>query len=456
MVALEAWERAILERGALYLVGGSVRDQLLIGRSKDRDYLVTGIAADELASLLRGFGRVVIVGRSFGVLRFHPEGRDEPVDIALPRRERSTGTGHRDFFVDFDPGIPVEVDLGRRDFTMNAIARRIPSGELIDPFGGRDDIEARRLRLVFPNAFREDPLRMLRAVQFAARFELAVEEATRNALHADAALAATISAERIGDEITKLLTLAERPSVGLRLAFETGLLAVVLPELAKTAGVEQPREWHLHDVFTHSLLVCDATPKENLALRLAALFHDTGKADRRQVIPDEATGGTRVVFYGHEEVSRADAAAALERLRFPRALAERVDVLIACHMFDYRSEWSDAAVRRLIARAGRSAIADLIALRRADQLGSGVPRDLAATDELEARVQAELARESATTTRDLAVDGTDVMEALRCGPGPAVGRALARLLEEVLDDPSKNEREALLARLRALRAEGAA
>jgi tRNA nucleotidyltransferase/poly(A) polymerase len=453
---LPAWQRDVIARGKLYLVGGSVRDALLLGAEKDLDFLVTGVAADDLTALLRAHGRVEVVGRAFGVLRLRADGSEETVDVALPRREVSTGVGHRDFAVDCDPSLPVEADLGRRDFTMNAIAKAIPSGEIVDPFGGCADIAARRLRMVFPAAFRDDPLRMLRAAQFVARFGLEVEPRTREALCADARLAPTVSPERIQEEITKLLALADAPSVGWRLMRDTGLLAPLFPELAKTVGVTQPGEWHLYDVFEHSIRAVDAAPRESLVVRLAALLHDTGKADRRREIDDEKLGRKRVVFYGHEEVSRADARAVLERLRYPRALAERVDTLIAAHMFDYHDGWSDAAVRRLIARVGRDAIDDLLALRRADQIGSGVPRELARTEALRARVAAELARHAALTVRDLAVDGGDVMRVLGVGPGPAVGRVLAALLDEALEDPAHNQRERLLARIRELGAEGAA
>ncbi len=441
------WQEEILARGGLYLVGGSVRDAFLLGEEKDLDFLVTGVPAHDLVALLERHGRVEVVGRAFGVIRFRPAGGDETIDVALPRREVSTGIGHRDFAVESDPALPVEADLARRDFTINAMARDARTGDLIDPFGGREDIAARRLRMVFPGAFREDPLRMLRAVQFAARFALAIDPETLQAMRADAALASTVSPERVQEELTKLLTRAEAPSVGLRIARDTGLLRALFPELAKTEGVEQPAEWHLYDVLEHSFRTCDAAPRENLAVRLAALLHDTGKADRRAEIDDERLGRKRVVFYGHEEVSREDARALLGRLRYPRALVDRVDALIAAHMFDYQPEWSDAAVRRLVARVGRDAIGDLIALRRADQIGSGIPRDVAKTDALAARVAAEFARQSALTVRDLAVDGGDVMRVLGIAPGPAVGRVLARLLDEVLEEPARNDRERLLARI---------
>lgn len=455
MSQLAAWQESILTRGSLYLVGGSVRDGFLLGAAKDLDYLVTGVPADELIALLETHGRVDVVGRSFGVIRFIADGAPAAVDIALPRREVSTGSGHREFDVDFDPAIPVETDLGRRDFTINAMAQHVATGALIDPFGGLGDLRARRLRAVSASALREDPLRMLRAVQFAARFEFEIETETLRAMTDDASLVTTVSGERIAEEFTKLLTLAEKPSIGLGILRDTGLLAHLFPELAKCDGVAQPPEWHRFDVLAHSFATCDAAPRDNLAVRLAALLHDTGKADCRQEIFDEKLERDRIVFYGHEEVSRRDAAAILARLRFPRALAERVDALIACHMFDYHGEWSDAAVRRLMARIGLDAVGDLIALRRADQIGSGYERDTRATDELMRRIEREIERKSAISVRDLAIGGEDVMSALSIPPGPSVGRALALLLEEVLESPARNTRENLIARLHQLDEAGA-
>ena len=154
----------ITASGRLYEVGGSVRDSLISPdtANKDRDYLVTGISLERLMAILHNFGKVDLVGKSFGVIKFTPRGESEATDIAIPRREKSTGEGHRDFEVDFDPDLPVQVDLKRRDFTINAIAREIPSGEIIDPYGGRNDLGDKTIRMVFPEAMIEDPLRIMR------------------------------------------------------------------------------------------------------------------------------------------------------------------------------------------------------------------------------------------------------------------------------------------------------
>src|SRR3989338_3342592 len=228
------FERAILEAGGdVYEVGGTVRDRLLKLPHKDRDYLVTGIPLESLSVLLKPFGRVVFVGKSFGVLKFSPfNEKDITHDIAIPRKEVSTGTGHRDFEVAYDHKLPVEVDLGRRDFTINAMAWNIKTGETVDPFGGREDLKKGILRQVFRQAFIEDPLRLLRAVQFAARLEFEIEEETLASMKEHAELIKTVSGERISEEIKKLFS-AKRPSKGFEIMDKAGLLPHIFPEVSR-------------------------------------------------------------------------------------------------------------------------------------------------------------------------------------------------------------------------------
>ncbi|MGH8016409.1 MAG: CCA tRNA nucleotidyltransferase, partial [Candidatus Zixiibacteriota bacterium] len=219
---------AVEFKGNLYEVGGVIRDRLLLHKSptKDSDYLVTGISYDALTKILRKFGKVDLVGRSFGVIKFTQEisGQLHTFDITLPRKEYSTGVGHKDFVVSFDPLLSVEDDIKRRDFTINAMARTMKTGQFIDPLGGRKDLENRILRMVSESSFEEDPLRMLRAVQFTARFNLTIEKKTLDSLIKHVDLISTISAERISEELNKLLLQAPKPSEGFRLMLETGLL----------------------------------------------------------------------------------------------------------------------------------------------------------------------------------------------------------------------------------------
>ncbi|HXV12937.1 MAG TPA: HDIG domain-containing protein, partial [Candidatus Krumholzibacteria bacterium] len=311
-----SWQDDILAAGELYRVGGAVRDRLFAIDVADTDFLVRAVAPQDLEKILSRHGVWSRVGKAFGVYKFTPRG-GATVDIVFPRTETSIGVGHRDFEVRFDETLPVEADLARRDFTINAIAERIPDGRLVDPFHGRDDLEAGVLRMIFPRAFDEDPLRILRGARFAARFGLAIDGPTRAAMTAAAGLLATVSAERVQDELTKTLSQCERPSLAFDALHQTGSLVTWLPELERCAGVVQ-NEYHPDDVYWHTLKTCDRAPRERPVVRWSALLHDLGKVDTRQVITED--GESRVVFYGHEAVGAEVAERVLSRLRYSNEL----------------------------------------------------------------------------------------------------------------------------------------
>ena len=446
-MTLAPWQRDILDTGELYRVGGAVRDRLLgIATIADSDFLVRGIPAAGVESILARHGTWSRVGKAFGVYKFVPHGASVAVDIVFPRREKSTGVGHRDFDIQFDPTLPVADDLARRDFTINAIAERLPDGLIVDPFHGSIDIERRVLRMIFPRAFDEDPLRILRGARFAARFGLAIDGATRSAMTAACGLLATVSAERLQDEFTKTLTQCERPSRALDLLHEVGSLAAVLPELDRCAGVEQ-NEYHPDDVYWHTLKTCDAAPRERLLVRWAALLHDIGKVDTRQTIDDGARA--RVVFYGHEIVGAEAAEAVLSRLRYSNEFVSSCRHLVREHMYRYESTWKDSTVRRFMARIGDVALDDLMALREADCRSRDLESEIEQLSELRARIQGERSARATVSVANLAVDGADVMRETGLEAGPGVGAALDRLLERVIDDPALNTRAALIALLRS-------
>lgn len=446
--------QAILAKGKLYLVGGSLRDRLIHPdlESKDADLLVTGIPLEELTQLLRTFGRMDLVGRSFGVLKFIPfpdtlHPTPCTLDVSLPRKEASTGVGHKDFAVDHDPDLPVEADLGRRDFTINAMAypirgetgngRRETINEtaLIDPYHGRADLKDKLIRLVIPTAFEEDPLRMLRAVQFAARFEFAIEEETFRAMRQHARLIATVSPERIQEELAKLLTKADKPSIGLFLMQRSGLLKEVLPELEEGVGTDQPGGYHAHDVFKHTLMAVDASPKA-LIPRLAALFHDVAKPRAREVYDGGAT------FYGHDKMGAEITEGALSRLKYSNEVIDRVVRLVSAHMF--QGPETEKGLRRLIRKVGEDQIFTLLDLRRADIVAQGKGGSSKDVDELEKIIREEMDRKPPLSTRDLAINGNDIMSEFGLAPGPLVGKVLNHLLEAVLDEPGLNQRETLI------------
>lgn len=435
---------AVVPPESLYAVGGRVRDEIRAtdGQTRaiglDSDYVVVGIPVTALVDRLRALGRVDVVGASFSVLKLTVDG--ETVDVATPRRERSIGVGHRDFEVRSGPDVTLEEDLGRRDFRMNMIARAIPTGRIVDPYGGAADIRARRIDILAAKVFEEDPLRMLRAAQFAARFEYEVTPVARSAMASAAHLVATVSPERVHDEFVKLFAAAQ-PSIGLRLLEETGLLARLWPELVEGVGVEQ-NEWHAYDVWHHNLATVDATEPGDLTLRLAALLHDIGK-------PRTKDGPH---FYRHELVGADMTRAMLERFRFPNEIVGTAEHLVRQHMYSADPGLTDAAVRRFIRRIGPENIERLFDLRHADIRGSGLPKRDGANEAFESRVRDELARKPAFSVRELTVGGDEVIAALvRRGDAPRefagdarVGAALHWLFEQVTDEPERNERTLLL------------
>ena len=442
-MALDKWQLELLGRGELYCVGGAIRDRLLDPgtAAHDTDYLVTRIPPPQLEELLKRLGSALLVGKSFGVYKFTPRGENVPYDIAYPRKEDSTGPGHRDFRVEFDWNLPVEADLGRRDFTINAIARNLRDGKVIDPCGGRADIEKRLLRMVFPAAFEDDPLRILRGVRFYARFALTIDEATRQAMEKNVELLGTLSAERIQEEFSKMFLQCAKPSIGLTLLHELGALKVIFPELDRCSGVTQ-NEYHPDDVFVHSLKSLDSAPQDMLAVRWAALLHDLGKVDCKQTVDDPKTG-ERIVFYGHEKESAGIAHRVLKRFRYGNAFVQHCESLVLNHMFDYKPEWSDATVRRFIRRIGEPNLPDQFCLREADCLSRDLLDSIAELAELKARVAGELEKKHALKVTDLAVDGRDLITHLNIPEGPAVGKILDELLEAVIAVPSLNTKDKL-------------
>jgi putative nucleotidyltransferase with HDIG domain len=412
-----------------YVVGGSLRDALLDRTPADWD-----LATDALpARLVELFPGSVYENR-FGTVAVRRE--DEVFEVTTFRTEHEYADFRRPHRVEF--GDDVRADLARRDFTVNAMAWGREPGEaantLVDPFGGRDDLSARTLRAVGdPDArFREDALRMVRAVRLAAALDFEVEPATVAAMTANAELVGRLSGERIGAELEKLLA-APVPSVGMRLAEQTGLLAVISPDLAAQRGISQnkvPGE----DLWDHTLRTVDAAPAARPVVRLAALLHDIGK-------PATLTEGR---FPHHEIVGAELADALLRRLRYPRAPAESVVHLVRHHMFHVDPLATDAAIRRFAKRIGPEHLDALFALRRADDIGSGMPADDPATAAFRERIDRELNAEPPLDRNALAVGGDDLIEELGMAPGPRLGRVIAELLDRVIADPGLNERGSLL------------
>jgi putative nucleotidyltransferase with HDIG domain len=422
-------ERLWARGHAAYVVGGSVRDSLLGRPAQDWD-LATDARPDRLLAVFPG----AVYENQFGTVAVR-EG-DATHEVTTFRTDHEYADFRRPHRVEF--GDDVRLDLARRDFTVNAIAwGREADGAtntLVDPFDGVADIERKVLRAVGdPEArFAEDALRMVRAVRLAAVLELTFEPATLAAIREHAALATHVSGERVSAELEKLLA-APRPSIGLRRMAETGLLDVLLPELAAQRGVPQ-NKIEGEDLLDHTLRSVDAVPVDRPVVRLAALLHDVGKPGTLEDGP----------FRGHEVVGAELAEQVLERLRTPKTVTERVVRLVRHHMFTYEPDWGDAGVRRFIQRVGIDGVDDLFALREADNVGSGVPADAHGLADLRARVDAELAASVVLDRSRLAVRGDDLMAELGLPAGPRLGRILDELLERVIAEPRLNDRATLL------------
>jgi tRNA nucleotidyltransferase (CCA-adding enzyme) len=452
-----------------YVVGGAVRDDLLGHESKDADFLVPAVDIEGLSAALEPHGRteeLVVANRPVGV-RFFP--RDAAIrklvragiELAPPRREVSTGPGRHDFEIVVDPSASVEDDLERRDFTINAIARRLSDGTIVDPHNGRADLEHRVLRTVTPNSFAEDPLRLVRGLRFVSQLDLDPDEQTLAQMREEAASVSLVSGERIGGglaadgmgELSKLL-LGPHPAKALRLARDTGVLVHLLPEFERSIGFEQESRYHDMTVDEHTFEVVQAASDGGapLRVRLAALFHDLGK-------PHVAWRGTddRLHYYAkpgystqsHEQVSAQLADAALERLRYPTDLRQRVVRIVRAHMLD-PGRADEVRARRLLQRYGVGLTFDLLDHKRADLLGKG-PANEKDLERLRAfRKVVEREKSSAHRLRDLAIGGDDLI-GIGYEPGPDIGRALRSLLDDVVKAPELNTPAELLARAKELK-----
>lgn len=433
-----------------HLVGGAVRDILLGKPAADWD--VATNASPQ--AVMRIFHRVIPTGLAHGTVTVLF--MRQQVEVTTYRTDGNYSDGRRPDSVQL--GATLVEDLARRDFTINAIAASLADGTIIDPFDGRGDLQRQLIRTVGSprDRFHEDGLRPVRALRLSAQLGFSIEATTLAAISHDdiRQTIRSVSMERFRDELTKLLR-APEPSLGLRAMEETGVLALFIPELAAGRGVTQAdaRGFHEFDVFDHNVYACDGAPCDNDTVRLAALLHDVGKTYTRTVehIPHAAADGIDLIhFHGHEAESTRLTRDILLRLRFPNAVIHRVSHLIAQHMFHYESNWSDAAVRRFLVRVGSENIDDLFLLRCADIYGMHrVPpvagsSTMRALDELRERIARVHAEQSALSLKDLAVCGTDLL-ALGVPEGKQVGQLLGELFQCVLDDPTMNTREQLLA-----------
>lgn len=427
-----------------YLVGGAVRDILRKHEGHDWD-LATNARPEDV---MRIFHRVIPTGIAHGTVTIHIFGHD--IETTTFRTESSYSDGRHPDKVAYVATI--EEDLSRRDFTINAIAADLETGELIDPFKGQDDIRKKIIRTVGSplERFDEDGLRPVRAIRFAAQLGFEIEESTLNAISQAQVLKKTssVSVERFRDEWCKMLQ-SEKPSLSLRLLEESGILDIFIPEFKSCRGCLQhdARGFHDFDVADHLFYACDGAIKESLIVRLAAFFHDIGKPDVRSV--EEKEGVELIHFHRHEVVSEKKCRMIMTRLKFPNETINRVCHLVREHMFYYEKNWSDSTVRRFIIRVGYENFDDLIELRKADiygmhaiSLAEGSPAFMLLA-ELRSRVEKCRESNSAMSIKDLAVNGDDLM-AMGISAGKALGMILKELFEAVTESPDMNDRAKLL------------
>ena len=430
--------------GRALIVGGWVRDMLRRVASKDIDLEVFGIDQPRLEALLAGLGRVEAVGQSFPVYKLiHPDAR--AIDVALPRRESKQGRGHKGFVVAGDPSMPFVAAARRRDFTINAIGWDPLTETFEDPFDGRGDLDRRILRVVDATTFGDDSLRVLRAIQFAARFEFTLDDETRalcGAIPLD-----DLPAERIWGEIEKLLLQARRPSIGFALALDLGVVDRVLPELRPLVGCEQEPEWHPEgDVWTHTLMVVDQARAaiddldraRRITVMLAALCHDLGKPATTAVIDG------RIRSLNHEEAGVEPTRRLLDRLNVHSIdgydVRAQVAGLVADHlkpgMFHKAGNVGDGAFRRLAQRVDMELLARVA---RADCLGRSGGFDCSAMDWFIERARALGVEHQPPAPLLL---GRHVL-ALGVKPGPPVGEVLRQVYEMQLDGEVRSTEAAI-------------
>lgn len=425
-----------------YLVGGCVRDMIAGVEPKDWD-VTTNARPEQIQELFPES----VYENSFGTVAVKTESEDQKLKIVEVTTFRIEGKysdkRHPDEVRFADK---VEDDLSRRDFTINAMAYDIDTGEVIDPYGGREDLDAKVIRTVGDpmKRFEEDALRLMRAVRFAAEFGFVIEEYTEQALRKSAGLLEMIAKERIRDEFIKII-MTPKAAEGVEELERANLLQFIMPELRTGIGVGQ-NEHHIYSVWEHSLKALEYAAKQGytLEIRIAALLHDIGKP--RTKVGD----GKKSTFHNHELVGARIAARILDRLHFSKQVAEYVVHLVRYHMFYYNvGEVSPAGVRRFLARVGPESIDDLIKVREADRIGSGVPK--AVPYKLRHLLfMIEKVKRDPISPKMLKIDGVEIMELLNIKPGPKIGKILAVLLEEVIDDPFKNEKVLLKRRVQEL------
>ena len=415
-----------------YLVGGALRSLIRDEDPTDYDFTTEATPQD----ITKMFKRVIPTGIKHGTVTVFFHG--SPYEVTTFRKDGTyTNSRHPDS-IKFTSSI--YEDLKRRDFTINSIAYNLSTGEFLDPHNGRQDLTDHIIRAIGDpvKRFTEDGLRILRGCRFASQLNFTIEENTLIGISKCRDNLKKISAERIRDEIKKIL-LSDKPSIAFGIMTKTAIDDLIFPEFTSCKGVLQ-RGFHKFDVFHHLLMSCDGAVKNNLPVRLAALFHDIGKPEAL-----ERDSDGEPTFHKHEVYSARIAQSILRRFKTSRKMEKKVCHLIRFHMFNFEPLWTDAAIRRFIAGAGKENIDDLFLLRIADQYG--MTEKYIKTENLELfrlRIKKILEQDCAFSIKDLKISGNDLAFKAGIPKGPIMGIIIENLFEAVLDDPLLNTPEKLL------------
>jgi tRNA nucleotidyltransferase (CCA-adding enzyme) len=421
-----------------YLVGGCVRDILLGREPKDWD-IATNAKPEQVQKLFPE----TVYENDFGTVGVKTESEDPKVKVIEVTTYRIEGKysdkRHPDEVIF---AWTIEDDLSRRDFTVNALAMGL-DGEIIDPFDGQKDLKKKIIRTVgeAEERFGEDALRLMRAVRFAVELDFEIELHTRRAIEKRSRELEVIAKERVRDELVKII-MAPNAAKGIMLLEELGLLINVLPELRDGLGVGQNKH-HIYTVFEHNVRALDYAARQDYSLivRMASLLHDVGKPKVKGGEGPEST------FYEHERVGAKMVMKMLDRLRFPKDFIEEIAHLVRMHMFYYNvGEISPAGVRRFVVRVGPEYIDDLLKVREADRIGSGVAKAIPYRLR-HLLFMIEKVKRDPLSPKMLKINGDEMMDILKLPPSPRIGWILNALLEEVLDDSEKNEKKALMAQM---------
>ena len=444
----------------IYIVGGAVRDIIMAKSVYDWDFTTNATPEQILEIFPDGF-----YDNAFGTVGISDDSSPNPYEITTFRKEFGYSDKRRPDRVEW--GRTLDEDLSRRDFTINAMALKrlkdedkneetktkgsfIETGtltfELIDPFGGRKDLDAKLIKTVgsADERFSEDALRMMRAIRIAAELGFSIEGKTLDAIVKNASLINKIAKERIKEELFKIVS-SPNPFNGMLLFRDSGLMAEILPEMEKAFGIEQksPGRHHIYDVGTHLLMSLKQCKSDDPVVRLATMMHDIGKAATYKKLPNGV-----ITFYNHEMVGTKIASNIADRLRFSNKEKQKFLNLIRWHQFTVDERQTDSAIRRFIRNVGKENIPDMLALRVADRLGGGARETSWRLEEFKRRL-VQVQKEP-FSIRDLKISGEDVMETLSLEPGPRVGEVLQSLFEEVESKKLKNTKSGLLSRLKEI------